>query len=157
MVVVKYMLAEYERLLLTELDNPDYFHQIHACLKECNAFMSLVYKSGLFLRGRRLSRVVLHGKAMLAAYSSCASRAHAQGLARFKYNPKFHYFCHIIYDLECSSVARKPGLNPIATSCQMPEDFINKCATLSRQVHSKVVSSSTLDLYKHAVATAWRD
>ena len=157
MVVVKYMYAEYEKLLLTELADPDYFGQIHECLKQCNAFMSMVYKSGLFLKGRRLSRIVSHGKAMLEAYSLCASSAYAKGLARFKYNPKFHYFCHLIYDLECSSVARKPGLNPIATSCQMPEDFINKCATLSRQVHSKVVASSTMDLYKHAVATAWHE
>ena len=154
-VVMKYLAHEYAKLLDSDLANPDYFKEIHTCLSESNAFMSLIYRSGLFLKGRRLSNVVKHGKAMLHSYSQCATMAHSQGLARFKYNPKYHFLCHLVYDLHSSSMASKPALNPIATSCQMAEDFINKCSTLSRQVSSKSLSVRTLNLYRMAVARAW--
>ena len=133
-----------------------YFENILACLTNANEFMSTLYKSGLFLSRLRLMRVLRSGKSMLESYSLCANAAHARGLARFKYNPKFHMLCHLILTLQRDYDGNRRPLNPLSYSCQMPEDFINRCATISRSVSSTDVAARTIDVYKICVAGVFR-
>ena len=132
-----------------------YFKEILCALEASNNFLSTLYRSGLFISRLRLSRVVRYGKTMLRSYSVCAGLAHAKRLARFKFNPKFHMLMHVIFKLDEDLRNGNMALNPLSFSCQMPEDFINRTATLSRSVHAKHVALRTIELYKNAVAGAW--
>ena len=96
-----------------------------------------------------------YGKTMLRSYRVCAGLAHARYLARFKLNPKFHMLMHVVWKLDQDLQDGNMALNPLSFSCQMPEDFINRVATLSRSVHAKHVALRTIELYKNAVASAW--
>ena len=157
-VVLKFLSWKYERILGSSIAlgaARPYLQDILKCLQHSNEFMSALYKSGLFLARLRLNKIVRHGRQMLSLYSRCAAGAYQKGLARFKYNPKFHMLAHIILDLQRHANNNVSPLNPLAASCQMPEDFINRVSTLSRGVHSKLVATRTIDLYRISVAHAW--
>ena len=158
-VVMKYLVAKYRGLLESgDLgSNRNYVETILACLEASDGFMSTLYKSGLFLNRLRLTKVVRLGKEMLSSYAKCADQAYAKQLARYKYNPKYHMLCHIVQWLDHDCNLGKSPVNPLSYSCQMPEDFINKCATFSRCVQSRMVARRTIDLYKVGVGTALRD
>ena len=157
-MVLKYLASKYEDILETRTDLGEerpYLEDILKCIHHSNEFMSTLYKSGLFLPRLRLNKILRHGRMMLSFYARCASGAYSRSLARFKYNPKFHMLAHVILDLQVHADAHRSPLNPLSASCQMPEDFINRCSTLSRSVHSKMVATRTIDLYCICVASAW--
>ena len=62
---------------------------------------------------------------------------------------------HVVYQLMLDKDANRTPLNPLAYSCQMPEDFINRIATLARSVSPRYVPERSLYLYKVALAKAW--
>ena len=151
--MVKFLHAKFSAILDAGEggENRAYLQKIQECLQASNAFMSTLYKSGLFLSKLRLTTLVRLGQSMLRTYSACADLAYGQNLARFKLNPKYHMLAHICLELQQSLQAGKRPLNPISYSCQMPEDFINKIAILSRSVSGKTVAARTIDLYRMAL------
>ena len=159
MLVVKYLCEKFKSI--TDAgglgEDQAYVETILACLEASNDFMGTLYRSGLFLSRLRLTKVVRVGKAMLRFYADCASQAFRRGLSRFKYNPKFHMLCHIVQWLEYDLGQGLQPINPIAASCQMPEDFINRVSTLSRSVGPRKTAQATIDLYKVAVCGELRD
>ncbi|CAE7029678.1 unnamed protein product, partial [Symbiodinium sp. KB8] len=155
-VVLKFLVHKFT----TILENADlelgscrsYLQRILDCLVSSNNFMSGLYRAGLFLEGRRLKRILRHATAMLDGYATCAALAMAQDRARFKYNPKWHFLCHVIHQLHTDSRHHGISLNPLSSSCQMPEDFINKVSTLTRSVQPRRMPLSTIDKYQICVA-----
>ncbi|CAE7184368.1 unnamed protein product, partial [Symbiodinium pilosum] len=128
-VVLKYLSWKFSQILMNAdavINDRAYFEEIRNCLYHTDEFMTALYHSGLFIARLRLERIVRHGCEMLASFSRCADMA-------FRQSP----------------------INPISYSCQMPEDFINGCATLSRSVNARAIGIRTIDLYKVAVASAW--
>ncbi|CAE7834508.1 unnamed protein product [Symbiodinium necroappetens] len=104
---------------------------------------------------RRLIKVVRLGMAMLTLYTRIAAMAHSRSLPRFKLTPKYHMLMHVVYQLMLDRDANRSPINPLAYSCQMPEDFINRVATLARAVNPRFVPERTLYLYKVALAKVW--
>ena len=155
--MVKYLGYKYASVLRDSVlgENSSYIEAILDCLTASNKFMSTLYRCGLFIEKQDLHIIVSAGLAMLKVYARCATKAHAKGFARFKLSPKYHMLCHVVFDLEANYKKGQNPVNPLAYSCQMPEDFINRVATLSRQVSSSKVSLRTIDLYKLAVAKSW--
>ena len=156
--MVKYLAYKYGSVVRDDQflgEDASYLETILDCLTASNKFMSTLYRCGLFIQRKDLRTIVSSGHAMLQGYAKCATKAHTKGFARFKLNPKFHMLCHVVFDLEASFTKKQVPINPLAYSCQMPEDFINKVATLSRQVNSTKVTIRTIDLYKLAVARSW--
>ena len=157
-MVLKYLNWKFSQIL-SNVDavrhDRAYFEEIQNCLYHTDEFMTALYHSGLFIARLRLERIVRHGCEMLASYSRCADMAFRLRLPRFKYNPKYHMLCHLVLSLQTALANRQSPINPISYSCQMPEDFINRCATLSRCVNARTIAVRTIDLYKLAVASAW--
>ena len=159
MVVLKYLVKKFRMVLSCEDlgEGRGYFKEILSCLEASNEFMTALYNSGLFISSLRLRKVVRCGRSMLSSYSTCAGLAFERGLARFKYNPKYHMMCHIILALKEAMDRDCHPLNPVATSCQMAEDFSNRVATLTRVVNSRTLPWRTFDLYKMAVSDALKE
>ena len=152
-VINKFLEAKFTALLGSHDfgNNVGYIQQVDQCLRDANDFMTSLYRAGLFITLKRLKHLVRVGQSMVKGYSQCANLAFRSNLARFKFNPKYHMLCHIIYSLTQELAARRCPINPLAYSCQMPEDFINRVATLSRGVSPKTVAIRTLELYRLAV------
>ena len=155
-MVLKYLVQKYSLVLANadlDLSNcKSFLERIQQCLQESNFFMSALYRGGLFLKGRRLNRILRHAKAMLDNYAVCAGLAMEQNRPRFKYNPKWHFLCHIILELDTDCRNHGLAVNPLSASCQMPEDFINKVSTLTRSVQPRRMPESTIDKYQICVA-----
>ena len=158
-VVLRYLAWKFQQVLTSDMnverDVRLYLQEIANCLYHTDEFMSLLYHSGLFIPRLRLERILRHATEMLASFTRCAGLAYNMRLPRFKYNPKFHMLCHVVLDMKQAFLKKHCALNPVSFSCQMPEDFINKCSTLSRSVDARAVAPRTLDLYRVAVARAW--
>ena len=157
-MVLKFLVHKYSMIL----ENPDlemgnnrsYLEKILFCLQESDSFMSALYRFGLFLKGRRLNKIVRHAQAMLDGYATCAALAMGQSRPRFKYNPKWHFLCHLVFDLVRNNRDHGLAVNPLSASCQMPEDFINKVSTLTRSVQPRRMPEATIDKYQICVAKA---
>ena len=159
-VVLKYLLWKFRHILdssgsALEPSVQQYLQEIANCIHHTDEFMTGLYHSGLFIPRLRLERIVRHGREMLASFARYAGLAFQRELPRFKFNPKYHMLCHLVLDLHRAMIKRCSPLNPTSFSCQMPEDFINKCSTLSRGVSGKAIALRTLDLYRVSVASAW--
>ncbi|CAE7761025.1 STRN3 [Symbiodinium sp. CCMP2456] len=156
--VLKFLVFKFESVL--ESDAPvghdlEYLRTILECLQASDGFLSSLYKAGLFLDRRRLTKVVQLGMQMLTLYTRIAAMAHSRSLPRFKLTPKYHMLMHVIYQLRLDLTSDRLPLNPLAYSCQMSEDFINRVATLARAVNPRFVPERTLYLYKVALAKVW--
>ena len=153
--VLKFLIFKFENELTPAHNDIEYLGTILECLKASDGFMSCLYKAGLFLSRRRLIKVVRLGMAMLTLYTRIAAMAHSRSLPRFKLTPKYHMLMHVVYQLMLDRDANRSPINPLAYSCQMPEDFINRVATLARAVNPRFVPERTLYLYKVALAKVW--
>ena len=157
--VLKFLVFKFETTLASDAlqghSDLEYLRTILECLKASDGFLSSLYKAGLFLTKRRLIKVVRLGMAMLTSYTRIAAMAHSRLLPRFKLTPKYHMLMHVVYQLMLDRDANRSPVNPLAYSCQMPEDFINRVATLARAVNPRFVPERTLYLYKVAVAKVW--
>ena len=100
-------------------------------------------------------KVALLGIEMIQSYTRCAAMAVSRSLSRFKLTPKYHMLMHVVYQLSQDKDANREPVNPLAFSCQMPEDFINRVATLARSVSPRFVPARTLELYKVALTKVW--
>ena len=158
-VVLKFLNWKFQQILASDvnlrMDVRRYLEEIANNLHHTDEFMTGLYNSGLFIPPLRLGRIVRHGLEMLGSFAKCAATAYKLSLPRFKFNPKFHMLCHLILEMQEALANKESALNPTSFSCQMPEDFINKCATLSRSVDARAVAERTVDLYRVAVAGAW--
>ncbi|CAE7897038.1 unnamed protein product, partial [Symbiodinium microadriaticum] len=153
--VIKFLVFKFETVLPTAETDLPFLQTVLECLKASDGFLSSLYKAGLFLQRRRLVKIVRLGLEMVSAYTRCAALALSRSLARFKLTPKYHMLMHVIYQLQLDRDAHRTPLNPLAYSCQMPEDFINRIATLARSVSPRYVPARSLYLYKVALARAW--
>ncbi|CAE7703123.1 unnamed protein product [Symbiodinium sp. CCMP2592] len=157
--VLKYLIWKYEALqesgALEGHSEAEYLGQILECLRASDGFLSCLYKAGLFLNNRRLIRICRLATAMVTKYTKIAAMAHSRSLPRFKLTPKYHMLLHVVHQLLVDKEANRSPVNPLAYSCQMAEDFINRIATLARSVNPRFVPERTLYLYKVALAKVW--
>ncbi|CAE7807449.1 STRN3 [Symbiodinium sp. CCMP2592] len=157
--VLKFLIWKYEALqesgALEGHSEAEYLGQILECLRASDGFLSCLYKAGLFLNKRRLIKVCRLATAMVTLYTQIAAMAHSRSLPRFKLTPKYHMLMHVVHQLLVDKEANRSPVNPLAYSCQMPEDFINRIATLARSVNPRFVPERTLYLYKVALAKVW--
>ncbi|CAE7683889.1 unnamed protein product [Symbiodinium necroappetens] len=156
--VLKFLVFKFENVLASEDLGDDrlYVQAVLDCLKASDGFLSSLYKAGLFLWRRRLVKIVRLGNEMIASYTRCAGLAVSRSLARFKLSPKYHMLMHVVLQLMVDRDANRTPVNPMAYSCQMPEDFINRVATLARSVSPRYVPARSLSLYKIALAKLWQ-
>ena len=94
----------------------------------------------------------------MPSFSLCGAASAAEGCS----NSGPHFLQYLgncpPTDFSCTDMDREcHPLNPVAASCQMAEDFINRAATLTRVVNSKALAWRTFELYKMAVSDALKE
>lgn len=136
---------------------------IYHTAKCANAFLSQLYRGGLWLQPSYVAPIIKSGMTFLREYRVCAQYAFDGGKCRFKISPKFHAFCHIVHSL-IEQVGNLPPrvmrddshsiINPLTYSCQLDEDFVGQISSLSRTgtlftAHQRVMDLYLLNLPKH--------
>ena len=151
---VCYFLEDFFGKYIPTLSNPDpYLDSIWQALKGANKFLSVLYRSGLFLDRGACSQAAQAGLDFLRAYGEAAQLAFNQGKTRCKLNRKYHAFIHIVdrlcvaYEGSC-----RWSFNPLGESTQMDEDFVGKLASLSCAASTRAVHLQTMSRY---MTNAW--
>lgn len=121
-----------------------------------NLVMRRLYDADVWLRPDH-AKEVAHGlQQVIRAYMMQAHLAHAQGESMFSCIPKVHAL-HEIWseltrqiELEVSWV-----FNPVVETCSVDEDFVGRCAVLTRNVSPRLTSVRSLQRYKAQINVLW--
>lgn len=128
---------------------------IFLAIRAGNRFMRCMYHGALWLSNSERATLLKEGHGCLKAWTACADMSYSMGLARFKFQPKFHMMGEFLYRLEDEQTRRVRSLNPLAFSTQLDEDFVGQIAHQSRLVSVRTVHTRTLSRYQIALALRW--
>ena len=117
-----------------------------------NRCFSLLYRAGLFLTANEARTIGHLGVGFLQLYAKLAQKAISAGRLRFAMVPKVHYLMHCFLGLYKDSQRLEWCLSPLATSVQLDEDMIGRCARWSRRVGDSKNMLRTLGRFK---ISAW--
>ena len=128
--------------------------------RSANAFLRVLYKSGLWLSQDRCRAAAQAGLDFIRSYLEIAAMAHEAERTRFKLTPKLHAMIHIT-DHMVSGLERglRWTLNPLSESVQMDEDLVGKvssitCTVSTRQVHLQTIRKYLTNLWSHLRGTS---
>lgn len=113
-------------------------------MKALNMAITIMYRSGYWVRqqhGKRLADLLFR---FLASYATCADLTLRQGKRRYPMMPKCHMIAHCAFDLRTQSQHSQWVQNPLALTNQIQEDFIGRPARISRRVNIRSVHHSLL-------------
>ena len=153
---------------LTQVDAPDwnvYKSSIFNAVQAANRFLSILYRSGLWLIPSVARDAVKSGMAFCMHYRECSELAYQENKTRFKLPPKYHAYVHIVHGL-MEQLGKLPLsiltsdelaciLNPLCQSCQMDEDMVGHIAALSRSSVAKTVHEKTIGMYLLNLQAKW--
>ncbi|CAE7252654.1 unnamed protein product [Symbiodinium sp. CCMP2456] len=155
-ILVKFLEWKYKQVLAdcdSELESV--LTVIYNGLVAINNFMRSVYAQPLWVRPEVCGQMARQGMIFMKSFNSAAARALGLGQPRFKYMPKFHLMAHIFHSLQKNASEGVLGLNVLAFSCQMDEDFIGRVAGQSRNVSIRTVHDRTVQRYLLNLAMRW--
>ena len=89
------------------------------------------------------------------AYMFEAAAAYRAGSSYFALFPKLHSLHEIAHELLRQSKVADYAVNPAAHSCSMDEDFIGRCAAISRTVSPRIIAKRTIQRYLAHIQVAW--
>ena len=89
------------------------------------------------------------------AYMFQAERAFAKGLSHFALFPKLHAIHEVAHEMRRQSKIAPFCVNPGAHTCALDEDFIGRCAAVSRCVSPRLIPLRTLQRYLAHIQIAW--
>ena len=123
--------------------------------KTINSFLRLLYRSDVFLS---VDNTRLAGELcckFLRRYGELAALAKAQHTTLWILQPKLHCLHHMGLELLKHASRGCEGLNPVALSTQLSEDFISKPSRLSRRVAAATTMKRVIERHLQASYKAW--
>ena len=120
-----------------------------------NYFMRGIYSNDVLIPSALAADLsgALHD--FVRAYMFEAAAAHQVQSSFFPLMPKLHSLHEIGHELLRQSKIAEFCVNPAAHSCSLDEDFIGRCAAVSRTVSPRVIAKRTLERYLAHIQVAW--
>ena len=134
-----------------------------ACLTSCKAagtkklnyFMRGLYSNDVYMPSAIAKDLSCALYDFVKAYMFEASAAYQVGSSYFGLFPKLHSLHEIAHELLRQSKIADYAINPAAHSCSMDEDFIGRCAAVSRTVSPRIIAKRTIQRYLAHIQVAW--
>ena len=120
-----------------------------------NEFMRGIYSNDVLMpseTGLRLSEAL---KDFIKSFMYQAFAAYQKGLNFFPMHPKLHAIHEVQNELNRQARRAAYCLNPACHSCSLDEDFIGRCAVISRCVSPRLAAKRTLERYLCHIQLAW--
>ena len=127
---------------------------IERAIRAANKFLQQLYRGGLWLSNVEARMAISHGRAFCAAYLDAARHAYEAKRLRFKISPKFHAYCHFMFDLQ-RQIHNEWVLSPLLGSCQQDEDFVCKVSALTVCGSFKLVHLQSVQRYLLNLRELW--
>ena len=138
------------RLNIPHVQDPVFRKLLKAMLETLSGalnFLGVHHSHDCFVRPYCAAFLHRSGMQLLRGYGFLADMALRSNKRLYSLRPKFHYFHHVLHDLESQLRAKHPWcLNPNMFGCEN-EDFIGRISRISRKVSPKIASSRTIDRY----------
>lgn len=123
--------------------------------EKMNFFMRGIYKEDVFIPRERALDLSKSLYAFVHAYLWEASKAYQLRVASFPLFPKLHAVHEIGHALKVQATRCPYAMNPAVHSCSMDEDFIGRCAAITRCVSPKLIAKRTIQRYLCHIQIAW--
>ena len=121
---------------LQEVQLPDHYSGLTACLWAADMFVSGISSADFFLTEAERETLYVLGSVFLTTWAQLVLKAYQRGDLLFKLRPKYHMLVHLISDLRTRDSCRNPSVD----SCWLEEDYVKwslkKFRKLSRQTAS---------------------
>ena len=120
-----------------------------------NQFMRGIYSNDVLMPSRtgiQLSDALYD---FVKSFMYQASAAYKKGLNFFPMHPKLHSIHEVAYELRRQCRSADFCVNPAIHSCSLDEDFIGRCAVISRCVSPRLAAKRTLQRYLCHIQLAW--
>lgn len=123
--------------------------------RKINAFVRGIYGSDVFIASSRAVVFANSLREFIRAYMWEAFSAAHSGLPLFPLFPKLHFLQEVAFTMMYQSQRAHFAFNPACTSCATDEDFIGRCALITRCVSPKLTCRRTIERYLCFVQQAW--
>jgi hypothetical protein len=123
--------------------------------KQVNFFFRGIYQNDALMKsekGKELSDALYN---FISAYLWEASAAYRDGVAAFPRYPKLHAVHEVAFIMRRQCRLYPYCQNPCVHACATDEDFIGRCAALSRCVSPKCIPMRTLQRYLCHLQILW--
>ena len=120
-----------------------------------NRALRILYNSDLWLENLIAIDVADCLLQFLRAYGKLAKIHAHECEARFGLLPKLHFIHEIENELRRQARVASWVLNPICETCSMDEDFVGKCAYLTRCVDARTCALRSIQRYLAQLSIRW--
>ena len=120
-----------------------------------NQFMRGIYSNDVLMpssTGIQLSDALYD---FVKSFMYQAYAAYQKGLNFFPMHPKLHSIHEVAHELRRQASSAAFCVNPAVYSCSQDEDFIGRCAVISRCVSPRLAAKRTLERYLCHIQLAW--
>lgn len=119
-------------------------------------FFRIMHTEGLWLTRDAAASMARACYEFTQSYSDLARRCSARMFNRYHLEPCLHAFHHYYVDLQSQlDSGAQVCLSPAAANCEADEDFVGKCARMSRFVHAGTTTLRTLERYMLKIRSVW--
>ena len=123
--------------------------------KHLNKFMRGIYGGDVFLPCSTAITLVDSLDHFLKAYAYLACKAFDMGVPAFPMFPKLHAVHEISFEMRRQCQAAPYVFNVAAMACPVDEDFVGRCAAISRKVSPRLIAKRFLERYCAHIQILW--
>ena len=123
--------------------------------KHLNKFMRGIYANDALIPSGLALELSNSLRTFIKAYSWQAHQAFVLGLSFFPMVPKIHALHEVSFELKHQARRSAWCTNPAIFTCSLDEDFIGRCATVSRQVSPRLIALRVVQRYLAHVYSIW--
>ena len=120
-----------------------------------NRALRILYSSDLWLESIVAVDVADRLVQFLRAYSSLAKYHLLKFENRFAQLPKLHMVHEISFEMRRQAQLSRWVLNPICETCSMDEDFVGRCALLTRSCSPRQCALRSIQRYLAQINITW--
>lgn len=120
-----------------------------------NFFMRGIYSNDVFIESHVAAELSAALHEFVKAYTYEAYAAYQLDLSFFPMFPKLHAVHEIQHEMKRQSRIANYVFNVAAHSCSLDEDFIGRCAAVSRCTSPRLICKRTLERYLCQIQIAW--
>lgn len=123
--------------------------------KKYNALMSALHREDYFIFGKQAVTLGAIGMGFMQDLETLANKCYELGINRYLFLPKNHAFDHSFRFLLSQGHEAGVGINPLAESLPMSEDFIGTYSRQSRRVSPRLIMLRSLQSYLIKLRQVW--
>ena len=129
---------------LEHADHGPFFRAVEDCSCSLLRFFQVIHKGSLWLTVSEAKSAIDSVNLFCNAYSFLARRSYDQGECLFHLEPALHMYRHISVRMQAALDRASPAvLSPACFACDLSEDFVGKCARMSRRVAARTCAQRT--------------